>query len=772
VRTRECFRRRTSLPLVLLGWALLGIGTTQAATVNVILDTDIGPDCDDVAALVLLHGAVNRGEASLLATMCCISSEWGAPCLDAINTYFGHPEIPVGTLKDPGFLDGNSYNQVIAKHYPHALMSGKEAPDATALYRQVLIGQPDASAVVIATGPLRNLGKLLRSPPDDYSPLNGLELVSRKVKSLVCMGGNYPKGTEWNFQQDKNAARLVCEKWPTPIVFSGGEIGGGICTGRRVTLETVEHHPLTMAFENYPDVGFCGDRLSWDPTACLYAVRGAANYWKVVTGGCNEVDEKGANIWKPAPDKGHGYLVRQMPTPELENVLEDLMVAAQPGPLNFDFNTACYVKDGMGLVTARGEANASNSKEKAFDHNPASLWQDDNASSSIQVRYADGRKYAVSEYSITVGDRPECFPKSLVLSGSNDDGATWADLDSRQNEVFSGRSQTREFALKNATAYNAYRLQLASAGNAVQLAEWELLEHIENTPDTFLAGLSLDQRSITVLANGRAALNVDFSPVNAANKSVTWTSSDASVAIVKRIGKNTAIVAGRREGTCVISVATEDGKQSATCQVTVKPTTLPAPWTFQEINAPFVPGSVAVAGGEFTITGGGDGVRSWWERVKDQFTFVSQEVSGDCQLSARLTALSNNACKRNQSSLAGLMLRESTYARSKYFMVSVTPAGELDCSWRDKTDQETDYKRQSLKLGKVTLPVYLKIERSGDVLNVYKSADGTDWGMAIGTHTSAFQNPCLAGLFVTSANNATTSTARFEKVVLEQAHRP
>jgi len=29
--------------------------------------------------------------------VCCTSSEWGAPCLDAINTYYGRPDVPIGT---------------------------------------------------------------------------------------------------------------------------------------------------------------------------------------------------------------------------------------------------------------------------------------------------------------------------------------------------------------------------------------------------------------------------------------------------------------------------------------------------------------------------------------------------------------------------------------------------------------------------------------------------------------------------------------------------
>ena len=55
------------------------------AIVNVIVDTDIGPDCGDVNAIVVLHGLADRGEVNILATICDASNPWGAPCLDALN---------------------------------------------------------------------------------------------------------------------------------------------------------------------------------------------------------------------------------------------------------------------------------------------------------------------------------------------------------------------------------------------------------------------------------------------------------------------------------------------------------------------------------------------------------------------------------------------------------------------------------------------------------------------------------------------------------------
>src|SRR4051812_44187889 len=104
--------------------------------IPVILDTDIGPDCDDAATVAILHALELKGEAKILGMVCNTTSPWGAPCLDAINTYYGRADIPVGTLKGPGNPGGTkgwygeSFNRFITENYPNRLRYGTNAPDA------------------------------------------------------------------------------------------------------------------------------------------------------------------------------------------------------------------------------------------------------------------------------------------------------------------------------------------------------------------------------------------------------------------------------------------------------------------------------------------------------------------------------------------------------------------------------------------------------------------------------------------------------------------
>jgi hypothetical protein len=297
--------------------------------VRVILDTDIGPDVDDAGAAAILNALADRGEARIVAMCCCTSSEWGAPCLDAINTYYGRPDIPIGTNKSPGFLTKSKYNEQVAREFPNDLKTGRSAPEATTLYRQVLAAQPDRSVAVCAVGPLTNLKRLLDSGPDAASPLVGRDLVAQKVALLSVMGGKYPSGKEFNFEMDAPAAAQIAASWPTPILFSGFEIGARILTGRRLHSETPGGNPVRAAYALFP--GPDKDRESWDLTAVLAAVRGPERYWEVRTGS-NEVDpQQGGNRWASDPDRSQAHLVEKTPPREMKQVLEDLMVQRPHG---------------------------------------------------------------------------------------------------------------------------------------------------------------------------------------------------------------------------------------------------------------------------------------------------------------------------------------------------------------------------------------------------------------------------------------------------------
>jgi len=254
--------------------------------VNIIFDTDIAPDYDDVGAMALLHAFADNGEANILATISSNAFKTTVPTLSVLNTYFNRPSVPVGiTKKDlPNKECSQHWAEAIIEKYPHSLQSNGEAIDAVTLYRKILASQPDKSVTIITVGFFTNLAALLDSKADKYSSLNGKELVIKKVKQLVSMAASLRNGTsgyEFNVTTDAASSKKVFDEWPSPIIISGFEIGEKILTGIPITKnEGIQNSPVKDAFT----IALAKDnnttgRNSWDETAVLVAVRGIKPYF-------------------------------------------------------------------------------------------------------------------------------------------------------------------------------------------------------------------------------------------------------------------------------------------------------------------------------------------------------------------------------------------------------------------------------------------------------------------------------------------------------------
>ncbi len=82
-----------------------------------------------------------------------------------------------------------------------------------------------------------------------------------------------------------------------------------------------------------------------------------------------------------------------------------------------------------------------------------------------------------------------------------------------------------------------------------------------------VSSVSLDKESLTLTIGETSSLNATILPENAANKNVSWSSSETDVATVDSNGKVTALGVGK----AMVTVTTEDGGKTATCIVTVNP---------------------------------------------------------------------------------------------------------------------------------------------------------------------------------------------------------
>lgn len=299
--------------------------------VNVILDTDLATDIDDVGALAVLNALADRGEARILAVMHNTGYPYSVGVISAINIYYGRPEIPIGAYKGSfAAKEAEPYVQKVADSFLDLVPNNDFAPDALSLYRSVLAAQPDQSVVIVSTGFFTNLDALLNSPPDGVSRLDGKSLVAAKVSSLVVMGGTFPAGkNEFNFCHDKigPVTQDAIDSWPTPIVFDGSEIGTPILVGHTL-VDSSPENPVREAFRIHFHGKF-GDRPAWDESAVLFAVRGLDTYWGSVHAGYNFIFPNGNNSWEMdnPQHKDHAYLVQKAPPATVAEEIESLLTA-------------------------------------------------------------------------------------------------------------------------------------------------------------------------------------------------------------------------------------------------------------------------------------------------------------------------------------------------------------------------------------------------------------------------------------------------------------
>ena len=327
---------RYFIPLLLLFALLSGFHQTCRAKntqtpVKIIFDTDMGPDYDDVGAITILHALAAKGECEILATVASDGYPYIAPTIEVFNRYFRKPDIPVGSPGPgaPDFSCPNQWNDSLVINYLQEHKTNADYPSATEVYRKILAAQEDQSVVVVTVGFLSNLASLLQSDPDRYSSLNGKELVTKKVKKLVAMAGAFPEGKEFNVYKHAEASFFAFENWPTPILFTGFEIGTKIMTGNKVAARGTKGSPVQWAYQyclsNYEKEPKL-NRKSWDQTAVLCAVRNPEDYFYVIGNGTFVCCSDGSNYWDADRNSNHSFLVHKYPYQKIADILEDLMM--------------------------------------------------------------------------------------------------------------------------------------------------------------------------------------------------------------------------------------------------------------------------------------------------------------------------------------------------------------------------------------------------------------------------------------------------------------
>lgn len=253
---------------------------------KIILDTDMGVDCDDAVALALLLNKHRNKECELISVTTSSTREGATATVKAICDYY-ETYVPIGTMALPA-LDCDKIN-TYAKEVKQKYNLQDSTVDAVKLLREKIEKSTD-KVVFIAIGPLVNVRRFLESQADEISNKTGLELAKEKISALYIMGGSFIENyeligmkreelfPEWNILQDVKSAQIVANTFPCETYFVPWEAGFDVFTnigkGDNPVWHSMREHARYLGVD---EVGY--KRHSWDPVTCLLATENCSEYF-------------------------------------------------------------------------------------------------------------------------------------------------------------------------------------------------------------------------------------------------------------------------------------------------------------------------------------------------------------------------------------------------------------------------------------------------------------------------------------------------------------
>ncbi len=276
--------------------------------IKLILDTDVGSDCDDMMAISYMIAAERKGLVDPIAITISHPSDHAAAAVRGLYRSYG-AEVPVMGQMSKENQRGDRYADKIYEKFG---MESDLAPvgDALTLLRKTL-AESDGDVTLCAIGPLNNMADLLESKPDDISPLSGVELVKQKCSKVVLMAGGFvpeedgKNRPEWNVKVCTESSQRFFELCENDIYMLPWEAAHTMITGKRAVKELGDSTPLTLSFLNF--YGSEG-RSSWDPATLLWAIEGSRDLFTLSEAGTVKVDEVARTDFTP-DEKGNCRII-------------------------------------------------------------------------------------------------------------------------------------------------------------------------------------------------------------------------------------------------------------------------------------------------------------------------------------------------------------------------------------------------------------------------------------------------------------------------------
>ncbi len=215
--------------------------------------------------------------------------------------------------------------------------------------------------------------------------------------------------------------------------------------------------------------------------------------------------------------------------------------------------TRIYIPESVTSISSSAFTNSLNVKIYCYANSAAHTYAESKSISYVLI--GEGAviniKLDKSDLSLTTG-ATAILTATFVPSDAANQSITWASSDESVATVVNGKvtAIAPGSAVITATSVDGGYTAVCAV-NVTGIV-------------TSVSGVALDMSNISLNVGDIHALTATVVPSDAANKNVTWTSTNASVATVVN-----GIVTAKAAGSATIIVTTVDGSKTATCQVTV-----------------------------------------------------------------------------------------------------------------------------------------------------------------------------------------------------------
>jgi len=301
---------------------------------KIIIDTDLGADCDDAGALAVAFELEREGKIEILGIIASSKDKYSIGAVDAIATFYGrgadslygaNQTIDVGCGDGLRYDGRNGFSDELAKdinRYRNNIITKSGVASMRDKYYSILKSQPDHSVTVVVLGHTGGLYSILKDS-------NDRELFHKKVKKVCFMtytGSTWEKDYNFGFHNTFPYTKFVLDNLKVDAYFGchGSHL---VYTGYKLRSKYTVDNPVKRAYDII--LGNTPERPSWDQLVVLFAAFGDNDWFKIEKFGKLEYNSSGQTRWNLNENKSNHFRFGiEMPANYMGDIVEDYMTRA------------------------------------------------------------------------------------------------------------------------------------------------------------------------------------------------------------------------------------------------------------------------------------------------------------------------------------------------------------------------------------------------------------------------------------------------------------